>query len=1294
MGNRTLRITQSSDSTGQYRVKLALEGDGLAPQTVDATFEFELSPQHREDIRWYLEDYLQYPHAPAPTVAARIEGDLKSLGVDLFKKVFQSDDDARELWATLRQKLDDTRIEISTSVAEATSIPWELIRDPKTDAALALRATSFVRSQPQAAQRPELPQSESGPIRILLVICRPSGDDDVPFRSVATQLIKGLGDQAEDRFQLDVLRPATYERLSRVLNEAKTAGQPYHVVHFDGHGMYAEVPDQSDTSSAAEWLRRLIPLVLHAPGSGKHGFLLFEKPDDQSNVELISGSKLGELLVTNDVPLLVLNACRSAHAEAPTEPETGAGDNVHEQVRAFGSLAQEVMDAGVAGVVAMRYNVYVVTAAQFVADMYQTLVQGRSLGESVSMGRKQLAAKPDRTISFDPRPLQDWCVPIVYEAAPIELFPERTDDRPKITIRSGRSATDRGSLDKKLPRPPDVGFFGRDETLLALDRAFDTQPIVLLHAYAGSGKTSTAAEFARWYSLTGGVNGPVLFTSFETCTPLPRVLDRVGEVFGPMLEQQQPPIHWLTLEDDDRRDVALQVLKQIPALWIWDNVEPIAGFGGVSGKALVAGSDDPTHDTPAASAVPLTDTTYTTDERQALADFLRDAKQTQARILLTSRRNEQAWLANLPCRIAVPPMPMQERVQLARALAEHHQRRLTDVDDWRPLLRFTQGNPLTITVLVGQTLRDGLKTREQITTFVDKLRAGEAAFDDEASEGRTRSLGASLSYGFENAFTADQRRSLALLHLFQGFVDVAVLQMMGESETDWCLDAVRGLTRNEGMGLLDRAADVGLLTAAHGVGYYTIHPALPWFFKSLFDEYFLASRAASAPGSSEGVTDDESAGSPPPLAEDATLAFVEAIGELGNYYHNQYGAGNRDVIGALSAEEANLLHARRLARTHRWWGSVIGAMQGLRNLYGQTGRRAEWRRLVDEIVPDFVDPATDGPLPGREDVWSLVTQYRVGLARESRHWDEAERLQRVQVDWDRRRADEVIAAVETRRVSEGSAARAEISLADASGFLLRLQATARGLDRVDRNTIRTYQVSLHELGQIQRERQQPECVAAYEESLAVAEAIDDRAGAASCAFNLGHSYWGIYVPAIRDLAKAEQWYRRSLELRDEQDRQSRGGCLAQIGALAIERFRESQKAGEPESELLRHVNEAVQSYQQALELLPDNAVKDLTVAHGALAVIFSEIGDADRALPHYRDAIRFTEPTGNQFQAGQIRFNVAIALLQSRRLSDAQQYALAALRDFQSYGDRAADMTAKTKQLLADIEQAIQEQGA
>ena len=232
--------------------------------------------------------------------------------------------------------------------------------------------------------------------------------------------------------------------------------------------------------------------------------LLFENPKADENLNWVDGPSLGKLLVETDVPVLVLNACRSAHADIQEKPEASE-DDVHSQVRAFGSLAQEVMDAGVAGVVAMRYNVYVVTAAQFVADLYAALASGQTLGEAVSMGRKQLAAQPLREIAFEPRPLQDWSVPVVYEAAPIALFPKPAGAG-TAPLRIDIARTSKPADD--LPRP-DVGFYGRDETLLALDRAFDTQPVVLLHAYAGSGKTMTAAEFARWYAQTGGSMGRV-----------------------------------------------------------------------------------------------------------------------------------------------------------------------------------------------------------------------------------------------------------------------------------------------------------------------------------------------------------------------------------------------------------------------------------------------------------------------------------------------------------------------------------------------------------------------------------------------------------------------------------------------------------------------------------------------------------------------------------------------------------------------------------------------------------------
>lgn len=152
-----LRLTQFPDSDDQHRVEIAFEGDGRARQTAVSRFTFALSAQDQEDLRWYLEDYLQYPLDPAPKIAARIEARMAALGAELFAKVFESNGDARDLWAAVRPELSDTRVEISSGVREATTIPWELIRDPKTDTPLALRAQAFVRASSQAAQPPAPP---------------------------------------------------------------------------------------------------------------------------------------------------------------------------------------------------------------------------------------------------------------------------------------------------------------------------------------------------------------------------------------------------------------------------------------------------------------------------------------------------------------------------------------------------------------------------------------------------------------------------------------------------------------------------------------------------------------------------------------------------------------------------------------------------------------------------------------------------------------------------------------------------------------------------------------------------------------------------------------------------------------------------------------------------------------------------------------------------------------------------------------------------------------------------------
>ncbi|MBK6325232.1 MAG: tetratricopeptide repeat protein [Chloroflexi bacterium] len=198
--------------------------------------------------------------------------------------------------------------------------------------------------------------------------------------------------------------------------------------------------------------------------------------------------------------------------------------------------------------------------------------------------------------------------------------------------------------------------------------------------------------------------------------------------------------------------------------------------------------------------------------------------------------------------------------------------------------------------------------------------------------------------------------------------------------------------------------------------------------------------------------------------------------------------------------------------------------------------------------------------------------------------------------------------------------------------------------------------------------------------------IDEPPAAAVAAFNLGHAYKNL--PALRDLAAAEQWYGRSLAMHDEGDRLGRGKCHNQLGLVAYERFQEARAAGAAEAELLKHLNAALTYYQQALALLPANAVNDLAVTHNQLGNIYKDAGQTPRALEHYQQSIHYEEQQDNFYGAGQTRYNVALMLYQQGRLPDARAYAEAALRNFQVYGPRAAAETEQTQRLLQAIVQA------
>ena len=72
--NPTLHIRQQPEKDGKHLIRLILRRSGQPDIEAEANIEFALSPQEQEDIRWYMEDYLQRARVAAPEHVTQIVG--------------------------------------------------------------------------------------------------------------------------------------------------------------------------------------------------------------------------------------------------------------------------------------------------------------------------------------------------------------------------------------------------------------------------------------------------------------------------------------------------------------------------------------------------------------------------------------------------------------------------------------------------------------------------------------------------------------------------------------------------------------------------------------------------------------------------------------------------------------------------------------------------------------------------------------------------------------------------------------------------------------------------------------------------------------------------------------------------------------------------------------------------------------------------------------------------------------------------------------------------------------------
>jgi tetratricopeptide (TPR) repeat protein len=746
---------------------LSWPNNGVPEPVSRAPLGWPLDTDALEDLRWYLEDYLLAPFGVWEDRGPAVRGKLPRWGDQVFGAVFGAAP-ARIAYERAR----DRGLEVVFRSADPglLGLPWELMRDGAGP--VALGAGGISRSLPVAgeAQMVEVP---GGRLRVLMVISRPAGTEDVEYQTVARPLLERL-EAVRGEVDLSVLRPPTFDSLRQAVKQAADAGVPFHVVHFDGHGA---MPGRIGGGGAVIGGRQA---MMSGP---VEGVLAFEQPSGGS--DHVGASKVAAVLAEGRVPVVVLNACQSGAVGKELEA----------------SVATALLKAGCAAVVAMAYSVYAVAAAEFMAAFYESLFAGVSVGQAVTAGRRRLFEHDGRPSRKGEMPLADWLVPVHYLRKDVS-FPQARTSRPAAApsldaaLDQIRAAQSEPTAAQDPLAAVDGMFVGRDDLFYQLEAAARLQRVAVLTGPGGMGKTELAKGFARWWRDTGGVDDRrlVLWHSFEPGVAsfgLEGVITGIGlAVFGADFAGLDPP---------QRLDAVKQLLGQYRALLVWDNFETVREMPDPAGATAPLGEAD-------CAAL------------KAFLEWVRD--HSRSVVIITSRAPE-GWLGQVR-RIEVGGLNRAEAAEYAGYLLAPFPaaQRRRERRSFGELLEWLDGHPLAMRLTLPRVdttepadLLDALKGTTPLPTA------------DDPDANRSTSLPESITYSYEH-LTEQTRQLLPAVSLFHGIADADVLMLFSAVETT--PDRFADTSKQEWATVLEDAARVGLLSGL-GMGMYRIHPALPGY---------------------------------------------------------------------------------------------------------------------------------------------------------------------------------------------------------------------------------------------------------------------------------------------------------------------------------------------------------------------------------------------------------------------------------------------------------------------------------
>lgn len=726
----------------------------------EVVFTDPFTPKREKELRWYFEKHLEFPMLEK-TRAEDAAASVKEYGTALFQQLFGD----HELHTAFQTKQNDGEVRIVvTGDPEFHRLHWETLWKPGAPKPLANRVVIARKVPAKGVAKIQIPRLPV--VRVLVVVARPGGGDDVGYRTISRPLVETLR-QASLAVELEFVRPGTWERLNEHLTEREPGY--YHALHFDGHGVVADV-------AKIEKLRVEGKLLLHTPpGDGaaksqsRKGYLFFES-DKEPGKFAIEAAELAGVMNEARIPVVILNACQSAMQDYAPES----------------NLASRLSAAGVRSVLAMAYSVTVSAAREFMEAFYREVFAHGRLSQAVTRGRQQLLLKKRRNGYFGMQvELEDWMLPVLYENEPVRL-----------EVRAS-AAEEQAFLARQagLHRERTVkhGFWGRDLDILSVERRLLASPqrnILLLEGMGGTGKTTLLQHLAWWWQVTGLVERVFVFEYDQRAWTRQQILLDIADRLGMHL----PP------GEQVLQEVVVKRLRAERHLLVLDNLESVTGEHLAIGHSLAEG------------------------ERANLREFLAKLRGGKSLVLVGSRGDEK-WLAADTFGENVHPLrglDAEARTSFGEEVlrsAGLEAAKFSGNREYGELLGLLAGHPLAMQVVLPN-LRE-----KSAAEVLRALREGDVSLD--AGGDRTESILKCIDYSHTN-LSEEARELLVCLAPFTGVVFLPALDKYVELLRKQ--PALAGLLWEKLPGVLEEAARWGLAKAEGR--FLLLQPVFPFFLRS------------------------------------------------------------------------------------------------------------------------------------------------------------------------------------------------------------------------------------------------------------------------------------------------------------------------------------------------------------------------------------------------------------------------------------------------------------------------------